>query len=326
MKNTLISKVTLGSVMIILSFSASVTAFAWGPATHTYLAWKLGNRYGVMNLQEMYGSVLPDMFNLMFGYEHQGYLFEQTHYEFMKVVQKAPFGRKQAIAYGFASHNLAYAADNTAEIDRASTPSEDEGYVIWKSESLIPLLLNHDKMKSFIIKNNIHEDTALELATAFAASNIEFAVDLLVRWNEDPWIGTRILLAAKYRGEFVPFLLSKAYAEDFATEAGINPIQAAIIIAIAECKFRQSMEQYGKILMQENAEDLLVTLGKEIAETMLREKYGITDEAPIELMRYCLEQGIKLVQEDYSAELQATLDYVDGRLDAHGIETCYWWW
>ena len=244
----------------------------------------------------------------------------------MKVVEKARFGRRKALAYGFASHNLEYGADYTAEIDRASTPAVDEGYVIMKSTTLIPLLLNHAEMQKFIAENQIDLPPAQELATAFAYSNIEFAVDLLVSWDEDPFVGTRMLLAAKYRAEFVPFLLSRAYAKDFAGEAGKRPIEAAIIIAIAECNFRQSMMQYGKILMQENAAELLVYLGKDIAETMLREKYEIDAEAPIDLMRYCLQQGILLVQGDYSAELQATLDYVDEQLDAHGIETCYWWW
>ena len=34
----------------------------------------------------MYGAMLPDMFNLMFDAPYQDYLWNETHYEFMKVV------------------------------------------------------------------------------------------------------------------------------------------------------------------------------------------------------------------------------------------------
>jgi len=322
MKNRLILKLTLGSVIAIFAVSVfSTPVFAWGSATHTYLAKKLGNKYGIMNLQEMYGSVLPDMFNLMFGYTHQEYLWTETHYEFTKVVEKAKFGRRKAFAYGFASHNEAWGADYTAHIEALTIGSGDKGYVIIKKEILAPFL--EPQIKAFLDGNGIPYPPKLleELALSFADSGIETAVDLLVSQNEDKAVGYRMLISAKYRSLFVPFLLSGAYAKDFAQEAEITPLEAIIIITKAEKEFRKYMELYGGILTQENAIDLMAEQGAELAEMKLEKEYGITVDVPAELMKECLVGAITVVKGDYSSELAATLEYVDEQLKDHGVKT-----
>jgi len=273
-----------------------------------------------MNLQEMYGSVLPDMFNLMFGYEHQDYLWIETHYQFMKVVEEAKSDESVAFAYGFASHNEDWGADHTAHLSSV-TVNPEEGYVVTKSKILAPQLKLGIML--FLNMNGIAYTPELldELALTISDSAIESAVDLLVSQNEDTQIGRRMQVAAKLRSPFVPMLLSRAYAKDFAGEAGIIVEKAILLIVETEETFKEYMELYGEILTQENAVDLMAEQGAQLAEQMLEEEYGITIAVPSELMKTGLLAAIDVVKDDYSEELAATLDYVKGQLESHGVES-----
>jgi len=92
--------------LTFLILCVPTSAFAWGAATHAYFAKEIGAKYGIQNIEEMvYGSMLPDMYNFMFGSDYKDYLWNQTHYDFMKVVDQAEGMRLKAFAYGFASHN-----------------------------------------------------------------------------------------------------------------------------------------------------------------------------------------------------------------------------
>ena len=332
MRNKLISKVALISTVAILTALISSTALAWGPATHTWLAKKLGNKYGPLNLQEMYGAVLPDVFNLMFGDPHQEYLWNETHYNFWKVVDEARCCRSRAFAYWFASHNELFGADCTAHLDSFTYPGD--GYVIKKSKELAPMLLDYEVegvkiLKEFLDFYEFSDEEAYNLALRLANSNVEFAVDLRVRQDLDRLVGLQMLWAAKYRSLFVPFLLCKAYAQDYADEAGKTVLEACAIIATVEGEFKRYMEQYGAILTlptKEQIEEAMVELGVELARTILFKEYEITDEPPREVMEYCLTRAGELVEGDCLPELQQTLIHVEEKLELNGIETCYWYW
>jgi len=128
-------------------------------------------------------------------------------------------------------------------------------------------------------------------------------------------------VAAKLRSPLVPMLLSRAYAKDFATEAGIIVEEAILMIVETETTFKEYMELYGEILMQENAVDLMAEQGAQLAELMLEERYGIIVEVPSELMKTGLLAAIEVVKDDYSEEVAATLDYVKEQLESHGVES-----
>jgi hypothetical protein len=160
-----------------------------------------------------------------------------------------------------------------------------------------------------------------ELSMAIADSAVESAVDLLLSQNEDTQIGTRMLAAAKLRSQFVPMLLSKAYAKDFAGEADIIAEDAILLIVDTETQFKEYMELYGGILTQENAVDLMADHGAQIAEQTLEGRYGIFVEVPSELMKTALHAAVDVVKNDYFEELASTLDYVAGQLESHGVES-----
>lgn len=320
MRDRWIAKVAAGlMVLVVGALLLPSSAFGWGSATHTYFAKRLGNRYGVMNLQEMYGAVLPDMPNLMLGHPHQAYLWTQTHYEFMKVVDEAGFGRRKAFAYGFASHNEAWGADLTAHISAITSPGE--GYVVSKMNILAPWL--QPEIETFLAANGIPHtpEVVEELALRFADVSVESAVDLLVSRNEDRLVGIRMFLAAEFRSWFVPFLLWEAYGMDYVMETGTRPLLAALTILIAEKEFREYMGLYGAILAQEDAVDLMAEQGAQLAEAMLEMEYGIQVDVPSQLMKFALLAGVEVVIYDYSVELEATLNYIEEQLEAHGVET-----
>ena len=306
-------------IISIVVYAVPGLAFGWGAATHAYLAKELGYEPGVMNLQEMYGAVAADMFNLMYEYEHRGFLWSKTHYEFMKVVDEGKLDESRAFGYGFASHNEDWGADHTAHINSVGIKS-GEGYVVTKKKILAPQLKLG--MRLFLNSKGIAYTPELldELALAIADSALESAVDFLVSQNEDTQIGTRMLVAAKLRSPFVPMLLSSAYAKDLAGEAGIIAEEAILLIVETETQFKEYMELYGEILTQENAVDLMAEQGAQIAEQMLEERYGIIVEVPAELMKTGLLSAVDVVKIDYSEELAATLDYVAGQLESHGVE------
>ncbi len=314
------NRLLLMFIIGIVIYAMPGLAFGWGAATHAYLAKELGHEPGVMNLQEMYGAVAADMFNLMYEYEHQSFLWSKTHYEFMKVVDEGKFDESRAFGYGFASHNEDWGADHTAHIDSAGIKS-GEGYVVTKKKILAPQL--RLGMTLFINSKGIAYTPELleELSLAIADSAVESAVDLLVSQNEDKQIGTRMLAAAKLRSSFVPMLLSKAYAKDLAGEAGIIAEEAILLIVETETQFKEYMELYGEILTQENAVDLMAEQGAQIAEQMLEGQYGIIVEVPSELMKTGLLSAVDVVKNDYSEELAATLDYVEGQFGSHGVES-----
>jgi hypothetical protein len=316
MKNRLFLSLIIGVTLC----AGPNLAFGWGAATHAYLAKELGHEPGVMNLQEMYGAVVPDMFNLMFGYEHQSYLWTETHYQFMKVVEEAKFDESVAFAYGFACHNEDWGADHTAHISSV-TVNPEEGYVVTKMKILAPQL--RLGIMLFLNANGIAYTLELldELALAISDTAIESAVDLLVSQDEDTQIGMRMQVAAKLRSPFVPMLLSRAYAKEFAGEAGTIVEEAILMIVETETTFKEYMELYGEILTQENAVDLMAEQGAQLAELMLEERYGIIVEVPSELMKTGLLAAIDVVKDDYSEELAATLDYVKGQLESHGVES-----
>ncbi|MFZ2149415.1 MAG: hypothetical protein WAV28_19560 [Sedimentisphaerales bacterium] len=312
------NKLLSSPIIIVIVCIVPNLAFSWGSATHSYLAKELGHEPGVMNLQEMYGSVLPDMFNLMFGYEHQDYLWTETHYQFMKVVEEAKSDESMAFAYGFASHNEDWGADRTAHIS-SITVNPEEGYVVTKKKILAPQLKLGIML--FLNANGIAYTPELleEFALTIADSAIESAVDLLVSQNEDTQIGRRMQVAAKLRSPFVPMLLSRAYAKDFAGEAGIIVEEAILSIVETEQQFKEYMELYGEILTQENAIDLMAEQGAQFAELIFEQEYGIIVAVPSALMKTCLLAAIDVVKNDYSEELAATLAYVEGQLDSHGV-------
>jgi hypothetical protein len=305
-----------GAALMLLS-SVPASLYGFGSATHAYIAREAGDKQGPASLQEIYGAVLPDVFNLAFGDPCQARLWTQTHYEFMKLVEKAESKADKALAYGFASHNELWGADQTAHI--SSTTHPESGYVIGKRDELAAIL--EPQVRLFLLFSGVPDaDTVVdEVLPTVAESAIETAIDLLVAQNEDPGIGERLALAARTRGWSAPILLSKAYATDVAAAEGITEAVAAPLIMAAESEFQRQIEAYGTALSQDNAIDALSEQGAELARLLLAAEYGIIVDIPVDLMKGIVTTAIDMVKDDYAAELAATITRVRQELASHAI-------
>ena len=306
----------VGAVLVML-WSVPVPLYGWGSATHAYIAREAGDKQGATSLDEIYGALLPDAFNIMFGDSYQGQLWMQTHYEFMKLVEKAESTDDKAVAYGFASHNEQWGADKTAHVSSIGDPND--GYVTGKRDELAAIL--EPQVKLFLLFSGVANANTVvkEVLPSVADSAIETAIDLLVCENEDPDMGERLVLAARTRGWSAPILLSKAYAADFAAAVGTTEAVAAPLIIAAESEFRYQIELYGTALTQEDPVEALSEQGAELAKLLLAAEQGIIVDIPADLMKEIINAAIDVVKDDYAAELAATIAQVRQDLESHAI-------
>jgi len=306
----------LGATLTFLA-SLSTPLYGYGAATHAYVAHEIGEQQGSSNLNEIYGAVLPDAFNVMFGDPYQGELWTQTHYEFMKLVESATSDADRALAYGFASHNEAWGADHGAHISAIGDPSQ--GYVIRKQNELAAIL--EPQVRLFLLFSGVPNANEVidQVLPTVAHTAVETAVDVLISQNEDPEIGQRLLLAARTRGWSAPILLCKAYAADLAETAGTTEAVAAPLIVAAESEFRYQIQLYGAALTQEDPVAALAEQGADLAKLLLAAELGIVADIPVDLMTEILDSATELVKDDYAAELAATVTHVRQELESHGV-------
>ena len=276
-----------------------------------------------MNRQEMYGAMVPDMFNASFDSPYFDYLRSQTHHQFEKVVNNARTKKVKAFAYGFTSHNETWGADYTAHHEGRTTPGI--GYVSAHVITLKPEI--QDSIEQILLDNNIDPEQATALAAQFAPSiahiAVEVAVDVLIKRNEDPNIGKRILLSARLRSPAIPVLLVTAYAADFAQEFGLSNVAAAAIIASTEVSFREFISYYGYILTKKESETKrrLSVYGAELARLYMKAVKGLDITVPQAAVADLLDLALNQVESSYAAEVAATLAYLEHELPLHGINS-----
>lgn len=309
---------------ILLAATLAPDAHAWGAITHAYLVSELGHRGGMPNAQEIYGSTLPDMFNLMYGSPYMDYLWTETHYGFMKIANRCAGRNLEAFAFGFASHNDAWGADLTAHHDARTMPGE--GYVIRKVNELVPVL--KPQLIDILTAAGVPdaETIADEAAPGLAENFVETAVDLLVKENEDPLVGYRLAIAAQLRDYRVPYRIFGAYARDFADEFDIPLLEATTILLRAEKDYRDLMRTYGIIFTMEMSESIsfLVQWGAGLAAEFLKAETGVDiDVSPSILEDFLYDEVLPRVETDYGAEIAATFDYLAGEMGAHGFGAAY---
>lgn len=302
---------------LVLVCGVCPSAFGWGSATHAYIARQIGDGQGSADLRAIYGAVLPDAFNVMFGDPYQGQLWTLTHYEFQKLVDQAQSEYDRAFAYGFASHNEAWGADRTAHISAIGDPTS--GYVVRKSDELAAIL--KPQIRFFLLLSGVANPDAVldDVLPTVTHSAVETAVDLLICRNEDPDIGQLLLLAARTRGWSAPILLCKAYAAEFAATAGTTEAVASPLIVAAEDEFRGQIELYGSVLAQEDPLDALAEQAADLAGQLLAAQQGLVVDVPADLMKQIVTAAIDLVEDDYAAELAATITQVQQELESHAI-------
>jgi hypothetical protein len=246
-------KAVFSGLVIFLALTIlSSMAYPWNFATHAYVATKIGKVLG--NANEMYGIMLPDLFNFDFslmddmvlrGYTH-GIPGTPPNENFMSVWYNASWGLKKSLAFGYVAHNDAWGMDFVAHwqanpaIPQGDIPFpigvpnptyQPPGYVIQLAATLDFALA----MNSVWAALGIENDYASRLM--FCHNIIEYAGDLVVK-RADPLIGSRLITAAFFRTPEAAKLLQAAFPPFYKT-----------MIAAAEPKYRDFLIQYGLILL-----------------------------------------------------------------------------
>jgi hypothetical protein len=302
----------LGMIFLMV-FVLTTGAFAWSAATHAYIEDHLGKKGGLDNGNEIYGGLVPDIFNYLFNDPaYLDYLYGQTHNDFLKVWNASRWGLEKSLAYGFVGHNDVWGADFTAH-HLCNTCGTGEGYAIAKVRELLTIA-------PLPVQLGIPEDVAIEIFHEI----VETSVDILVSKKTDPLIGKKIVSSAIARSPQFPLLLVKACAKDFALYAGISYFEAARFITSAEKEFRKTMILYGQVLMQDEATaiQLISEQTADAAEGFLS-LYGIQLPLPkeeiIQMVIGYTTLAISICEYDYQHEIEATIHFVDQQLKGYGI-------
>jgi hypothetical protein len=307
--------VGLGLLLLVMFFSSE--AFPWGFATHAYIDDHLGKTKRNRNMDEIYGGVAPDTFNYLFDVpEYQAYLSVQTHQEFKKVWVIPSAGLGKSLAYGFASHNDVWGADSTAH-HKGLTFGQSDGYIITKAAVLAGILEAFPPYAGLGLPH--------EITLAISHELVEDGVDLLVK-GLDPSIGWKLKSSAFFRTSDFPVYLVKAYARDFSEAVGISRHEATKFIIAAEKEFRKRMIFYGAALTQDapTAIQLIAEMTADIAVSFLAANGlslppGVEMEDIVPLIEFAIVQSMLICANDFSGEIEATIDFVDQNLEANGI-------
>jgi hypothetical protein len=279
-------------------------AYAWGSATHAYIADKLGATQGTANLNEIYGAMGLDTFNYMFGSPFQSQLHDLAHHKSEKVWNAAQDGdaATRSVAYGFMSHNDDWGADYTAHHGGRSYGLTD-GYVIAKTNEMV--------QTSFVQALGL----PLPVATEVTHIMVETGVDVLVQ-RLDEEIGSKIVQSTEARTDQFPGLLVQAYAADL----NLGYQDAAYLIIGTEQYFRAMMHVYGLALTQNESTAITLLAGQfaDLASAYLG-AYGIPLDVTPELVTAFITNAMDLCKDDFDGEIALTIGYVDGQLKDHGV-------
>jgi hypothetical protein len=276
-----------------------------------YIGDKLGAKWGLMNADEMYGALAPDVFNYTFATWYP-YIYQETHYyAFMDMQDAADQYLQRALAFGFISHNGVWGADFTAH-HSGITYGQGKGYVIQKAEVLAGIMGPVLESQGILLGAG----DLLEVCHNF----VEPAVDILMK-RVDPAIGKKIMTAALLRTRAFPDMLVEVYGEGLAGQAGITSQEAAAAIRAAEKDFRKITALYGMALMQpeETAVQLLAEQLASVAAEYLRMLgYPIPVDADLTpLAAMGIQQGMELCKDDFKAEINGTIKFVRKNLVQH---------
>ena len=311
--NRMKKELTVLGMIFLMLFFLTTEAFAWSAATHAYIEDHLGKKRGLDNSSEIYGGIIPDVFNYLFNYPaYLDYLYGQTHDDFMKFWSISRWGLEKSFAYGFVDHNDVWGADFTAH-HLCQTCGTGEGYAISKAKELLTIAPLPQEL-------GIPDEVAIEIFHEI----VENSVDILVAEKIDPLIGKKIATSAILRSPQFPLLLVKAYAKDLALYAGISYPEAVQLITTAEKEFRKAMILYGQVLTQDEttAIQLISEQTADIAASFLA-LYGIQLPIPKEEITQMVigytTLAISICENDYQQEIEATIHFVDHQLKGHGI-------
>jgi len=301
--------------LVFLLFSTSMV-FSWGSATHAYIADHIGKFLPLMNANEMYGIMAPDIFNYVFtlNSDQMAAIQYYTHGKpgregFMKVWREASWwGYQRNLAYGYVAHNDVWGIDYTAHwASRTLNPAE--GYVITKARELLAfsIPINGSNVPfSYILSQAGLSDLSAQLELAH--NLVETAGDIILA-QADRLIGEKMIGAALARSNDFPDLLVRAMGTGWRD-----------MIYAAEKEFRKSMVLYGGALIQgqetaiRNMSDQMAQLGVEYVKAITKGQVIIPLDQAKQLAEAGIRASVAICAGDYMKEVGATIEFVKNNL------------
>ncbi len=299
MKGRKVGGIILAAALVVALLPAA--ALPWGWATHTYFAKQLAGD----DADAIYGAVLPDMGQVMDPVTGE-FIQELTHDKFSRLVGKGYQMGLSDTAYGFASHNELWGADNTAH-DPVS------GYVTLAAARLVTRTGLDTTLRRLFLAKGLSESDASSLAALFAGTiaheAVEYAVDILVMESRDPAVGDSLEDAALLRNDRDPDLLVRAYGHNVAARLQVPDGAAESLLRAGETEFRVFMEGYGFLMASREREVIvggLAQLGAVRFSAYVRALTGLDVAVPAEDLAAVLSAAFGVTED--------SMDAVDGTL------------
>lgn len=300
------------AAMLLATVLFASAAFPWGSATHAYIDNRIGRAALFVNLNEIYGGMASDLFNLypdvgVPGTTHYN-LYLQTHYNSLALWSEAQsadvtrFGK--AASFGLVSHangqsgGSYFGADYTAH----GPGGNDAGYYVIDKAKLL-----WAKLKPLLsIAGIVLDDGTGE---AVSHSIVETAIDIMVthRMSAGSGIGKRMVESAVLRTPELPRLLVRAYG-------GSPEIEATIISA--ERNFRRAIIIYGQALAIRDEIQSVNAVAGHLAD-LADEMYGIKVSST--LIALAIMKGEQLCADDYRKAITDTVKEVKNQMRLAGI-------
>lgn len=295
-------------------------AFPWNQATHAYIADRLGATAGLDNLNEMWGSTTPDMFNYVFDTDLcVGWISDQAQGvdpdSAMKIWSAASTDKEEALAFGFVSHNDSWGADFVAHHSGLRPGYENEGYIITKAKQLLNAPSNPaDPQRTFgdvFTDHGMNPDMALLVAHGIT----EYAIDIRLGNDVDPLLGRKLATAARNETKKFQPLLVKAFAAAYADYCfGGDFSTAAAVLTATEIGHRKDMIFLGQAISQ--PEPVAVQLLAEQLVAVLSD-LGFSSVL-VETVKAAIVSSMAIC-DDYKSEIDTTVEFVEQSLEDHGV-------
>jgi len=294
-----IGRIVLAAALIVTL--APAAALPWGWATHTYLVKQLTGD----DVDAIYGALVPDMGQVMDPVTG-GFLQEQTHHKFERLVGKGFAMGLADTAYGFASHNEFWGADNTAH-------NPVSGYVTLKTGELVALTGLDGQLHALLLSNGVPDPDASAMAAQFAGliahEAVEYAVDIRLAETLDPAVGDSLADAASLRNPRVPDLVVRAYSHNLAARFRLPDSAADALLRAGESDFQAFMVGYGTLLTYGDRQVIVGVLAQQGADRLhayVLALTGLDVTVPAGSLASVLSAAF-LVTGDYGPAVDATL-------------------
>lgn len=281
-------------ISLVLAFGFN-TGYGWGSVTHVFFSKHLGTKFGTLNQNEMYGSVVLDLL----GYEFTDmsaltadYVLHTDKDVLWAFYAGANSPEARAFAYGCFTHSNSTDIKGADWYAHGVYPGSEEGWVIRQGVVLASNRRVSNYLESLVGSTNLEE-----FSVVVGHTLIETAVDILIKRYDDPLVGGRLYLAAKNRTDEVPGLLQGVLG-------GAYPA-----ISDRELAYREQMMTYGQLFLLREAQ-LLPILSEQIAglaRAYTAAMYGIDKEVDAGKVSEFIGLAIRQVAPCYRREILATL-------------------